>query len=409
MRKILSVILGLCVALQAFPQSRTDMWDTEKLYKAPEAKELPAMEKQGVKAVVIDGIDYKGEKTSFFAYYGLPEGADADHPVPAMVLIHGGGGTAWWTWVKAWNERGYAAISMDTTGKIPVPMAGDPFDKGKANRCILPGGIFLEWGGFERGLRDPSEQWPFCAVSEIVLAHSFLNAVPGVDASRVGVTGNSWGGFLTLLTAAVDKRFRFAAPVYGCGYYNEFPGHAKRSGEAWENWLSLWDPSHYIPEIEVPVLWIGGTHDFYFDFGALQKSMALCKTPVYRSTRVEMRHADGNTIMPEETFVMADCYLKGMQALPVVAVPEKGKGRAVSVRFENNGREIVSAEMNYTTDAENIWKKRAWTTESVPFKKLRRSDGTFVIEAEIPDNAVSVFFNCITSDGLISSSSALML
>ena len=30
--------------------------------------------------------------------------------VPGMVLVHGGGGTAFASWVKRWNDRGYAAM-----------------------------------------------------------------------------------------------------------------------------------------------------------------------------------------------------------------------------------------------------------------------------------------------------------
>ena len=46
-----------------------------------------------------------------------------------MVLVHGGGGTAFAEWVKAWTSRGYAAIAMDTCGQIPkgiVRQVGTP-------------------------------------------------------------------------------------------------------------------------------------------------------------------------------------------------------------------------------------------------------------------------------------------
>ena len=41
-----------------------------------------------------------------------------------------------------------------------------------------------------------------------------LRAQPDVDAARIGLTGISWGGYLTCITAGVDDRFRFAVPVY---------------------------------------------------------------------------------------------------------------------------------------------------------------------------------------------------
>jgi hypothetical protein len=35
--------------------------------------------------------------------------------VPGIVLLHGGGGTAFESWVKLWVDRGYAAIAIDTS------------------------------------------------------------------------------------------------------------------------------------------------------------------------------------------------------------------------------------------------------------------------------------------------------
>ena len=73
----------------------------------------------GVEPVWIEGEPWRGRPTRVFAWWGLPRGASAQRKVPAMVLVHGGGGTAFARWVKTWNDRGYAAIAMDTCGKIP--------------------------------------------------------------------------------------------------------------------------------------------------------------------------------------------------------------------------------------------------------------------------------------------------
>ena len=77
-----------------------------------------------------------------------------------------------------------------------------------------PPGWDAAFGQVEEPLTD---QWPHQAVSAIVLAHSLLRTFPEVDAGRIGLTGISWGGYLTCLTAGVDPRFRLAVPVYGCG------------------------------------------------------------------------------------------------------------------------------------------------------------------------------------------------
>jgi dipeptidyl aminopeptidase/acylaminoacyl peptidase len=64
------------------------------------------------KAIYFDALNYQGKPTRVFAWLGIPEGASADNPVPAIVLVQGGGGTAFKNWVRMWNERGYAAISI---------------------------------------------------------------------------------------------------------------------------------------------------------------------------------------------------------------------------------------------------------------------------------------------------------
>ena len=60
----------------------------------------------GVEPVWIEGEPWRGRPTRVFAWWGLPRGASAQRKVPAMVLVHGGGGTAFARWVKAWNDRG---------------------------------------------------------------------------------------------------------------------------------------------------------------------------------------------------------------------------------------------------------------------------------------------------------------
>ena len=77
--------------------------------------EAPAMEdatgfdsSEELKAIYFEGLDYKGKPTKVFAWLGMPENTKGKVPsvVPAMVLVHGGGGTAFKDWVEKWNARG---------------------------------------------------------------------------------------------------------------------------------------------------------------------------------------------------------------------------------------------------------------------------------------------------------------
>lgn len=403
MNRILLTVLLSFFSLYSFAGNPVT-WDLTRLFSTPNVTPMHSLDTCGINAVLIDGVDFKGEPTKFFAYYGIPEGADDLHKVPAMVLIHGGLGTAYWEWVKVWNERGYAAIAMDTNGKLPVQVPKGLYDPSTGNWMLLPGGIFLDWGGFERGLCKTEDQWPYCAVAEVILSHSLLRSLPGVDTEKIGLTGNSWGGFLTLLTAAVDNRFKFAAPVYASGFYDEIPGFADE-GEGTDRWYTLFDPKHYIPQIEVPILWAAGTNDFAFAFGVHQKSMALAHTESYKAIRLRMVHTDGKFKegQPAETFALADHMFKGAPGLPVAEAPVLGKKGTATLEYEMNGRELASIDLLYTTSDNEIWKEREWISVPVVLPKKGKK-----LSVAIPEGTTAFFFNVNTTDNLIGSSSAVI-
>ena len=102
---------------------------------------------------------------------------------------------------------------MDTCGCTP---------EGNASRGARhPTGGPSGWGGFDQIDAPPRDQWTYHAVAAGIIAHSLLRSRPEVDAERIGLTGISWGGYLACIVAGVDHRFRFAAPVYGCGFTTE--------------------------------------------------------------------------------------------------------------------------------------------------------------------------------------------
>ena len=88
-------------------------WDLNTLFKTPQFQPAADFDTDGVRGIFFDGLPWKGKPTRVFAFLGMPDHT-AGEKVPAMVLIHGGGGTAFAKWVKFWNSRGYAAIAMDT-------------------------------------------------------------------------------------------------------------------------------------------------------------------------------------------------------------------------------------------------------------------------------------------------------
>lgn len=308
----------------------------------------------GVRAFFYEGEPYHGKPTRVFAYYGAPQTA-AGTKFPAMVLIHGGGGTAFDRWVRVWTARGYAAIAMDLCGCVPDGTYGN----WKRHESGGPPGWDASFGQIAEPIAD---HWQWHAISAVLRAHTLIRSFPEVDASKIGVTGISWGGYLTGLVAGVDDRFRFAAPVYGCGFLGEnsawLPAFEKMGADKAARWLDLWDPSRYLPHAKTPLLWVNGTNDFAYPMDSWQKSYRLPAAEQTLCLRVRMPHGHGPAgENPEEIHIYANAILKGTPALPNIT----GQGRdrdEVWIAYQSPVP-VVKAELNFTLDT-GKWQDRKW-------------------------------------------------
>jgi hypothetical protein len=162
-------------------------------------------------------------------------------------------------------------------------------------------------------------------------------------------------------------------------------------------WLGLWDPSEYLSNVRMPMLWVTGTNDFAYPMDSLQKSYLL---PSYGHTlcvRVRMKHAHGGPgENPEEIRAMADAVFKG--GVPLARIPGRGRGGDDAWVVFQSETPIVEAELNYTTDA-GKWQERQW--ETVP--AMLDADGG-IAAAELPEGVTVYYFNLIDERGLVVSS-----
>jgi len=348
----ISTVLAIAVSAPPLPDSRRPIWDMRALGKTPAVHPAPGFSEPGVQALFFDGPAYRGRPTRVFAWMGFPK-VEEGRKAPGIVLVHGGGGTAFANWVRLWNERGYAAIAMDTCGCVPKGVYG-AWER-------HPDGGPPGWGGLDQMDGPQEDHWTYHAVASAILAHSILRAQPQVDAKRIGLTGISWGGYLTCIVAGVDPRFRFAAPVYGCGFTNEHtfasalkamrPEHAER-------WMADWDPSVYLKGVRMPMRGVTGTNDFAYTFNALQKSYRLPKAPRTLAIRIRMPHGHGPAgEAPKEIWDFADSILQ--RGVPLARFTSQGRqGDTVWATFRTR-RSIVRAELNYTRDG-GPWPDRLW-------------------------------------------------
>lgn len=364
----------------AQPASSTLPWDLRALEAAPKWTALERPKIEGVTALTFEGLPFRGSPTRVFAWLGVPA-VRADEKVPAMVLVHGGGGTAFEEWVRLWVGRGYAAIAMDTCGQVPVGHYGRWFRDSQGGP---PG-----WGGFDQLDQPREDQWTYHAVADVILAHSLIRSLPEVDAERTGVTGISWGGYLTCIVAGVDHRFKLAVPVYGCGFYRDtvFANNLSQlDPEVATRWMDTWDPSVYLPYAVMPILWVNGSNDFAYTLGAMQQSYRLPPGPRTLCVRLRMPHAHGGAgENPEEIRVFADSLLR--DGVPLARITASGREGMKAWAAYSSRAPVVKAELNTTKDIGG-WQERQW--DSLPADV---EDGR--VSARLPEGTRVYYFNLV--------------
>lgn len=387
------LVVGQPVTVPTVPGWDVVAWDKAPAVHAPPAGyELP-----DVRALMYDGPPYQGKPTRVFAWYGTPK-LEPGEKAPAMVLVHGGGGTAYVEWVRRWNRQGYAAIAMDLRGALP------PVDIVKARRHEFAGPDHSAvFAGIDAASQD---QWPYHAVAGVILGHSLIRSFPEVDADRIGLTGISWGGFVACVTAGLDHRFKLAMPVYGCGFIADnsawLDDFKKMGPERTERWVKWWDPSQYLGDADLPMLWLNGTNDFAYPPDSWQKSYRLGRGERQICLKLEMPH--GHTGLAQESaeiFAFADWYLKGGTPLTKIT----GQGHvAVNVWAEyESASPIVKAELIHTHD-QGDWQSFKYTTAPAIVDEAAHK-----ITAELPAGARMYYLNLTDRKGLITSTEHVVL
>ncbi len=377
-------------------------WNLTELKRAPAMRWLAPT--GSVHSLLYAGENFKGTNTEVFAFYASPITLGEAKPgtkFPGVVLIHGGGGTAFAEWVHLWAKRGYAAIAMDLSGSRPIDPLYDAKGipvPGQANkpetRKRLPNGgpnqgpaeKFDSIGG------DVSDDWPYHAAASVIRAHSLLRSFPEVIADRTAVTGISWGGYTTCLVASLDDRFKAAVPVYGCGFLHEGESVQKpmidKLGDRRAAWVEAYDPSSLLPRCRVPILWVNGTSDVHYPLDSYEKSFDAVPGRKQLRIEVKMPHGHPPGWAPKEIGLFIDSFCRDGQPL---AVPGKitTQGDEVRLAFES-AVPVKSATLHYTIDT-GLRAKREW-------KNLPAQIGQGIVTAPKPPTDANTWFIALTDE-----------
>jgi len=149
----------------------------------------------GDRLVAPDKIRYEStDGYSIPAYLYRPPGAAAGDGLPGVMWIHGGPTSqfhdTFQQHVQFFVQRGYVVLLPNIRGS----------------------------SGYGKDFADANNGcWGHCDLEDVVAGADFLRALPEVDPERIGITGTSYGGVMSMYAVAfAPDAFRAAIP--GSGY-----------------------------------------------------------------------------------------------------------------------------------------------------------------------------------------------
>ena len=352
-------------------------WDFQLLEKIPEYRNAPENSQvNGLQGILVRGFGPKADETDFsaispkplsekipaefFAYLGFPSTPMPEGGFPGIVLVHGGGGTAFPGWTRKWVDQGFAVIAIDWYNQMPVPENPDTPDNTIKERIPLPGG---------------KRQDHISNIANMALAHTLLRSLPQVNPQKTALVGLSWGSWYGTMLASMDHRFQGGVMIY-CGDRKQ---HKKIYN------------GRFVHAAKIPLYWVVSTHDQNVNLRTLKSSFKTCPTIVTKSIVVGMPHGHVGFGF-DSCFRMAKSYTeKAVPSLPVLSDMKQNKN-SVSCQILSPGKGISHAVLCYTSDKRQpVYHLRKWNTVPATI------DGD-TISAEVPKGAYMYYISAYETE-----------
>lgn len=350
---IFIILIFFCGAAQASPSEiLKQIWDIPT--GEVKAEIVKSYHRSGIKVeeVYYFSRPYKRNPVKIFGYFCYP--VDRSGKLPAILLSHGGGGTASLPRAVNWAKRGYAVFAIDLPGK------GENRSGSRSSGPDMNVSILL------RTQPDPSYNYLIHAVAAARNAITYLSKRKEVDPDRIGMIGLSWGGVLTLLTNGQDNRLKAAVNVFGAGYISEgctwgdrFLSMSTSDRELWDNYI---DPKNFLSTQHAPIFFITGTNDHCYYLPTFQKS--------YRDVKVEkkiwlipnLRHRFLSSAA-EPALAWLDQKLKKGGIFPEVAMLppfQKNSNKLIIPVKAVVHSQVKNIRLYYTLNGPQQWTKNKW-------------------------------------------------
>ncbi|MCQ2380004.1 MAG: hypothetical protein MJ025_03670 [Victivallaceae bacterium] len=377
MKKLLAAAFA---ALLVSPLAAAGILDESELFRTPEVRSA-----ERYKEYHVDGLDSlllealpapDGSKCFVFAYFGLPDSPKPENGYPAVVLQHGNSDTCFPMIAKRWRDRGYAVISYDHYGNLPV--ASCNYLKRPVVEESLQAKMKTKGHSNDAALR---ETWAPNIRSCACHANTYMRSRPEIDRDRIFLVGVSHGALNGLIVAGADHRFAGYACCYGCGHLalgsEKTPYHARVKADP------RFNPENFLSSISCPVLWVVGSNDFAFEQVCWQKSIDDTATTDNQAAIVGLDHgARAANYGIVYRWIDSKCGRD-------IPLPKLGKntrnGNFVECSVLDPGAGIAEAKLCFSRDAV-VTRDSKWETVDA------KVDGNR-ISATLPDGATAFFFS----------------
>ncbi len=335
------------------------------------------------------GQSYQGKPTRIFAYYATPKG---EGPFPAIVLVHGGGGSAYKAWIKKWNEAGFAAISLAVEGQTGTQINKRPPNKWQKHDFSGPSrpGIYSDDD------KPITDQWMYHASSAVIKAHNLLRSFDEINKAQIGLSGISWGGVITSTVMGFDQRFAFTIPIYGSGFLAEMENQYRQALHDNAIYKEIWEPALRITKFKNPTFWLTGLKETHFSLDAQANTYKLLSGKQVRSIQPDLKHNHVAGWTPKEPYEFARAVING-QPLPSFS-QQKLSNDSISIKVKDVNK-LNTATLYYTNNVGHTL-KRTWQQVST---KVESDTNQLKLTAKLPETATAWLFN-IEINGLIYSS-----
>ncbi len=267
MNKSLCIALLLCAPVALHAAESADPFTPYLDGKAPEIlRELPSANAPPENITVRRVVFRSREDSEIFALIATPK-TPGKHP--GMLVLHGGGGIAAVDQAMAWAQRGYTAVAPDLPGIAEPKKLTE--SRGKWSSLKYGEGRWV-------AEPDASASVLFDAVLSAMKSLYLLRAQADVDASRIGVVGISWGGYMTTMVCGLaGDQVKAGFALYGCGFFDRgsaqqvepFDPKLPRTSlkrlppEERERWLKYLDPGRRAPGMKAAFFHAAASNDFF--------------------------------------------------------------------------------------------------------------------------------------------------